>query len=169
MACLETTDWGMFQRVHGEDIEGLSGCITDFIKFCKESIVPTKKVQCFPNNKPWINGNIKALLNKKKRMFRTGDIEGAKALQKELKRELRAAKEEYKNKLEGGLEAHSLKEIWRDFTDYKKQGAVVEGSLDEANELNHFFNRFDCPNPSPPGQPRLTTMTTGQSLVRHKS
>lgn len=104
--CFRTTDWEMLKRVDGEDIDGLVVCITDYIRFCEEVIVPTKKVRCFPNNKPWINGNIKALLKEKRRVFKTGDTEGAKAVQKELK-ELRVAKEEYKERLEAGLVAHN--------------------------------------------------------------
>ncbi|KAJ4945075.1 hypothetical protein JOQ06_013613 [Pogonophryne albipinna] len=41
--CYRSTDWDMFLRVRGEDINGLSHCITDYIRFCEESIVPTKK------------------------------------------------------------------------------------------------------------------------------
>ena len=109
--CYRSTDWELFDRVHGEDIDGLSHCITDYIRFCEESIVPTKKVRCFPNNKPWINGDIKALLNRKKRAFMAGDIEGAKVVQKELKKELRAAKDTYKDRLEGRLQADSSREV----------------------------------------------------------
>ncbi|XP_074487561.1 uncharacterized protein LOC141765409 [Sebastes fasciatus] len=110
--CYRSTDWELFERVHGEDIDGLSHCITDYIRFCEESIVPTKKVRCFPNNKPWINGDIKALLNRKKRAFMAGDIEGAKVVQKELKKELRAAKDSYKDRLEGRLQADSSREVF---------------------------------------------------------
>ena len=92
--------------------EGLSHCITDYIRFCEDSVVPIKKVRCFPNNKPWINKNIKNLLNRKKRAFMAGDREGVKSVQKELRRELRAAKNRYKERLEGKLEMNSAKEVW---------------------------------------------------------
>lgn len=83
--CFGTTDWEMLKGAYGEDIDGLTVCITDYIRFCEETTVPTKKVWCFPNSKPWINGKIKALLKEKRRLFTTGDTEGAKAVQKEVK------------------------------------------------------------------------------------
>jgi hypothetical protein len=45
--CFQTTDWDRFLEDHVEDIEGLSNCITDYIRFCEDSVVPTKKVHCF--------------------------------------------------------------------------------------------------------------------------
>lgn len=140
--CFRTTDWEMLEGAYGEDIDGLAVCITDYIRFCEEVIVPTKKVRCFPNNKPWINGKIKALLKEKRRVFKTEDTEGARMVQRELKKELRAAKEEYKERLDAGLVAHNSKEVWAEFrkiTYYKKKGAGVEGTPELANELNHFF------------------------------
>ncbi|KAJ8366874.1 hypothetical protein AAFF_G00338560 [Aldrovandia affinis] len=96
----------------GEDVEGLADCITLYIRTCEESIVPTKKVRCFPNNKPWINKNIKALLNRKKRAFMAKDREGVKSVQKELKGELRRAKKIYKEKIDGKLEDNSTRKVW---------------------------------------------------------
>ncbi|KAK0139096.1 hypothetical protein N1851_024385 [Merluccius polli] len=69
MECYRTTDWEMFQEDYNNHIEGLTQCVTDYIKFCEESVVPTKKVRCFPNSKPWINRDIKVLLNRKRRAF----------------------------------------------------------------------------------------------------
>ena len=36
MECYRTTDWEMFQEDYGDDIEGLTQCVTDYIKFCEE-------------------------------------------------------------------------------------------------------------------------------------
>ncbi|KAJ8404542.1 hypothetical protein AAFF_G00338090 [Aldrovandia affinis] len=110
--CLQITNWDLFTEDFGEDVEGLADCITLYIRTCEESIVPTKKVRCFPNNKPWINKNIKALLNRKKRAFMAKDREGVKSVQKELKGELRRAKKGYKEKIEGKLEDNSTREVW---------------------------------------------------------
>ena len=45
--CFNVTDWELFQEDHGEDIEGLSRCITDYIQFCEDVIVPTTKGSLF--------------------------------------------------------------------------------------------------------------------------
>ena len=101
MECYRTTDWEMFQEDYGDDIEGLTQCVTNYIKFCEESVVSTKKACCFPNSKPWINRDIKVLLNRKRRAFMAGDNEDT---HREIQRALRRDKDCYKNKIEGKLQ-----------------------------------------------------------------
>ena len=50
--CFEVTDWDALCEPHGEDIDGLTECITDYINFCVDGIVPARTVCCYPNNKP---------------------------------------------------------------------------------------------------------------------
>ena len=54
----------------------------------QDNSVSTRTVQCFSNNKPWINPDIKALLKEKKRVFRSGNKEELKAVQKELRKKI---------------------------------------------------------------------------------
>ena len=117
----QITDWDLLKEDYREDVEGLAKCFTLYVQTCEESIVPTKKVCCFPNNKPWINKNIKALLNRKKRAFMAKDREGVKSAQKELNRELRRAKKTYKDKIESKLEANSSREVWNGLKRIKGQ------------------------------------------------
>ncbi|XP_060718894.1 uncharacterized protein LOC132840862 isoform X1 [Tachysurus vachellii] len=51
--CFETTMWEELCNPHGEDIDNLTDCV--------ENTVPTRTVRCFPNNKLWINPDIKTL------------------------------------------------------------------------------------------------------------
>ncbi|KAI4877531.1 hypothetical protein NFI96_027122, partial [Prochilodus magdalenae] len=104
--CFETTDWTALYEPHGEDIDGLTECITDYINFCVDSTVPTRTVKCYPNNKPWVTKDIKALLNKKKRAFRAGDREEVRTPQRELKRTIREAKDGYRRKHD------NMREVW---------------------------------------------------------
>lgn len=39
---------------HSENTEGLTHCFSDYICFCENSVVPSKK-SLLPNNKPMIN------------------------------------------------------------------------------------------------------------------
>jgi len=57
--CFEVTDWQALCEPHGEDMDGLTKCITDYIS-CVDSTVPTRTV-CYPNNKPWVTKDIKSL------------------------------------------------------------------------------------------------------------
>ena len=68
-----------------------------------ENTVPKRSVQCFPNNKPWVTPEIKALLKEKKRVFKSWDKEELRRVQKELRRGIRRGKDSYRRKLEKRL------------------------------------------------------------------
>ena len=78
--CFEVTDWNALCEPHGEDIDGLTECITDYINFCVDGIVPARTLR-YPNNKPWVTKDIKATLNQKKRAFRGGNREELRDVQ----------------------------------------------------------------------------------------
>ncbi|TWW76585.1 hypothetical protein D4764_13G0012470 [Takifugu flavidus] len=109
--CFDTTDWDVLCEPHREDIDGLTTCITDYINFCVENTVHTRKVRCFPNNKPWVTPDLKALLNEKKRVFRSGDKEELRRVQKELRRGIRRGKDSYRRKLEERLKGSNAREV----------------------------------------------------------
>ncbi|XP_073668918.1 uncharacterized protein [Paramisgurnus dabryanus] len=149
--CFESTDWNVLQEPYGDDIEGVTNCTTDYVNFCLDNVVPTRSVRCFPNNKPWITCDVKDLLNEKKRAFKEGDHMKLRSVQGELKRKLKEAKEEYKKKVEQKLQENNMKEVWQGMkiiTGCKKKSGVVEGDEVRANQLNQFYNRFDCPSPA---------------------
>lgn len=54
--------------------------------FFEDSVVPTKNVRCFPNNKPWVSKDIKILLNRKNRAHMARDRKELRAVQKDLKK-----------------------------------------------------------------------------------
>ena len=101
----------------------------------------------FPNNKPWITKRIKGIINRKKLAFLKNDKEEYRFMQKELKEEIRKEKEQYKNKTE------SISHMRRVWSGMKLMSRYVNGNTQkiasvntagEVNELNQFFNRFDC-------------------------
>lgn len=145
--CFESTDWGVLQDTWGEDIEKITECTTDYINFCMEVAVPSRTVRCFPNNKPWITSDIKALLNEKKRAFRDRDKERLKQVQAELRVRLKEAKDSYRRKVEQKLQQNNMREAWDGMKIItgcsSKRGGAVEGDADRANQLNLFFNRFN--------------------------
>ncbi len=78
----------------------------DYLNFCMDFVVPIKTVRCF-QNKPWITSNVKEILNSKKR-----NKEKLKRVQREHKVRLRAAKEEYRRKVERKLQNINMRELW---------------------------------------------------------
>lgn len=152
--CFETTDWDVFCEEYGEDIDGLTECITHYINFCYDDIMPSRVIRCYPNNKPWITSSLKALLNEKKKAFRVGDRNKIKEIQRELKVRIKEGKEAYRLKLERQLQQDGVKQVWagmKKITGMKQKGGTLpDGEQSLADDLNRFFNRFDCPTQSQP-------------------
>ena len=59
-------DWEVLHSTHGEAVDSMTTCVTDYIHFCVNNTVPVKRVRCFPNNKPCVTPNLNNLLNLKK-------------------------------------------------------------------------------------------------------
>ena len=128
-------------------------CITDYINFCMENTVPTGKIQCFSNTKPWVIPEPKAMLNEKKRFFKSGDKEELRRMQKKLKRGIRRGKDSYRRK---HLKGSNAREVWRGLKTIsgltKDSGRGPEsGDLDWANELNLLTDLTVPLLPPPPG------------------
>lgn len=83
----------MDTHTSNNNIDGAVDCVTDYINFCKDVVGPVREVRCFPNNKPWITGSIKHLLNQKKAALKAGDRERMRVAQRDLKKVLRQAGE----------------------------------------------------------------------------
>ncbi|KAI4887684.1 hypothetical protein NFI96_005893 [Prochilodus magdalenae] len=162
--CYDTTDWSLLLHPHGEDIEGVTHCVTDYLNFCMDVAVPTKTVRCFPNNKPWITSDVKDILNQKKMAFRDGNWKELKRVQGELKVRLKEAKESYRKKVERKLQDNNMKEVWgamKPITGCKNNsGSSVDGGVDRANQFNTFYNRFDCPAAAAPSSDPSAAFTT---------
>ncbi|KAI3375636.1 hypothetical protein L3Q82_003949 [Scortum barcoo] len=95
---------------HGEDIEGMTHCLTDYLNFCADVVSPVKTVRCYPNNKPWVTREVKTVLNKKKAAFRSRDREAMKAAQQEVKHCVKEAKDSYRRKVEQKLRENNMRE-----------------------------------------------------------
>ena len=97
------------QESNREDIDRITNCTTNYLKFCMENVIPVKTVHCFPNNKLWITSNVKDLLNQKKKAFLSRDRELLRQTQGGLKCQLREAKEEYRRKVEGRIQQNTTR------------------------------------------------------------
>ncbi len=56
-------DWDMFWAVSDDDIEAYSDSVTCFIRKCIEDVVPTKTIHIYPNQKTWINSDVRPALS----------------------------------------------------------------------------------------------------------
>lgn len=149
--------------------------VTDYIRICEDTIVPSRKVSCFHNNKP-INKETKSLLNRKKRAFMAKDCEELRAVQKELKRKLGEAKNNFREKIEAKMGQNNAKDMWngmKRMTGCSMPPSGVQGDREFATELNLFFKRFnttftpvcsDSVARSPPIIPKPIHTTAGDSF-----
>ena len=90
--CFDCTDWEMFDQMC-TSFNALTDVISSYISFCVESVIPSKHVTVFPNNKPWVTKDLKGVLNKKKMIFFQGTTDEKKQVNREVRRTIRKAKE----------------------------------------------------------------------------
>ncbi len=78
----------------------LSISVTCFIRKCIEDVVPTKTVRIYPNQKPWINSDVRSALSARTSAFKSGNTDDRKQASCDLRRFIKATKRQYKNKVE---------------------------------------------------------------------
>jgi len=85
-------------------------------------------------------------LKEKKRIFRSGNKEELKIVQRELRKRIREGKCSYKRKMEDQLQNNDVRRVWRTLntiSGYKVTTPQIEVAYQWLNDLNIFFNRFD--------------------------
>lgn len=87
--------------------------ITDYIKFCISSTIPTKTIKIYPNSKPWIAPQLKQSLREKQKSFRHKDWASLKVAERSLKNEVLKAKLNYKNKVKEGFNRMNTKQAFQ--------------------------------------------------------
>ena len=133
------------------DLDQLTEVIADYVNFCVDLNIPTKQVKIFANNKPWITKDVKSVINRKKKVFHQRGPE-LKALKNELRHSIRHQRKLYKDKIEQNFTQSNMKKVWQGMKfmsgytskNNSSQDFLAAPSSGYANELNLFYNRFDC-------------------------
>ncbi len=73
--CFDHVDWDMFRAASDDNIEAYSDTVTCFIRKCIEDVVMTKTIRIYPNQKPWINSDVRAALSAQTSAFKSGNPE----------------------------------------------------------------------------------------------
>lgn len=84
----------------------VSTCIT----FCVDSVIPTKTVVTYPNNKPWVRKELKSVIDEKKWAYYTGDSLEEKVVSREVQNEIRKAKMKYSGNIEVQYSSGNLRQ-----------------------------------------------------------
>ena len=64
-----STDWNIFQD-SSDGIEEYTTSVIGFINKCIDDVIPTVSVRTYPNQKPWITGNIPTELKARASVFK---------------------------------------------------------------------------------------------------
>ncbi len=149
-SCFELTNWDLFLS-DSLDLNDQVIVVSSYINFCVELIIPTKSLTVFPNNKPWVTKELKNILNNEEKSIFVRVQWGEKKINKEVKRTIRCAKLNYKNKIENKFVQGDMRAVWhgiKNMADISipKQGPVLNKDVDGnvlVNDLNLFFTRFE--------------------------
>ena len=149
--CFDCTDWSVFID-SASDIYEMVDSVCCYISFCVDSVIPSKHVKVYANNKPWVTSSLKQVLMKKHRVLQNGDEREIREATKEVRAEIKKAKLQYKNKIEERLGSNNLKAAWDGVkrmvglqkANKKPVNLPMHKNDNELSEaLNTFFSRFD--------------------------
>ena len=140
---LACTDWDTCDG----DLDDRVSVITDYIKFCIRTTIPSKTIRIYPNSKPWITPQIKQSLKEKHKSFRHKDWASLKATNRNIRNEVFKAKLDYKNKLETEFSNMNTKQAFQKVKILTgcepKSTCTVSDPETFTKELNTFFIRHD--------------------------
>ena len=145
--CFDCTDWSTLIE-KGTDINTNLDIFNAYFHFCFDMIVPTKKIMIYPNNKPWINKELKDMLIEKHRLVRSGNDVERRTVQKHIDKKIAECKQIYKEKVEGLFRTNRVKDAWNGLKTLcgynKKQNTPDPENLNTyVNDMNEFFARFE--------------------------
>ncbi len=140
----------MFRAASDDDIEAYSDTVTCFIRKCIEDVVPTKTIRIYPNQKPWINSDVRSALSARTSAFKSGNTDDRKQASYDLRRSIKAAKRQYKSKVEEQFNNNNPRSMWQginNITGFKgNKPATVNIAASLPDELNTFYARFEADN-----------------------
>ncbi len=137
----------MFRAASDDNIEVYSDTVTCFIRKCIKDVVPTKTIRIYPNQKPWINSDVRSALSVRTSAFKSGKTDDRKQASYDLRRSIKAAKRQYKNKVEEQFNTDNARSIWQGITGFKgNKPATVNIAASLPDELNTFYARFEAHN-----------------------
>ncbi len=148
--CFDHVDWDMFRAASEDDIEAYSDTVTCFIRKCIDDVVPTKTIRIYPNQKPWINSDVRSALSARTSAYKSGNTDDRKQASYDLRRSIKAAKRTYKNKVEEHFNNNNPRSMWQginNITGFKgSKPATVNIAASLPDELNTFYARFEADN-----------------------
>jgi hypothetical protein len=138
-----------------DNIEEFTTSVTGFINKCIDDIVPTLTVRTYPNQKPWITGNIHAELKARAAAFKHRDTkpDSYKKSRYDFRRAIKQAKYQYRTNIESYRAGSDPRRMWQGLqaiTDHKgKPSRELPSDANLTDKLNSFYVRFEASNTEP--------------------
>lgn len=107
--CFENTDWDLFAST---DLEEYSSSVLAYIAFCTDTVLTTKTSMVYPNQKPWLDGNVHTLLKVRNAAYRSGDRLACSNARRDLKKGIKAAKYRYHQRIKGHFKDNNPRSMW---------------------------------------------------------
>ncbi|KAI3362739.1 hypothetical protein L3Q82_001805 [Scortum barcoo] len=153
--CFQRTDWQIFREAavrEGEvDLEEYTSAVLGYISKCTEDVTSTRTVTGYPNQKPWLNAEVRSLLKARDAAFRSGDRLALRAARRQLTAGVKRAKAAYAQRIQGHFTSNDPRSMWRGIkciTDYNTRDAQCPRDPSLPDALNNFYARFDDTSPS---------------------
>uniref|UniRef100_A0A3Q3G1R3 Reverse transcriptase domain-containing protein n=1 Tax=Labrus bergylta TaxID=56723 RepID=A0A3Q3G1R3_9LABR len=132
------------------DIDTYTSSVLDYINTTIDSVTTWKQITTYPNQKPWMNEEVRLLLKARNTAFRSDDAMAYSASRANLRRGIIKAKHCYKLKVEEHFSNSDPRRMWQGIqaiSDYKPSNSTpITTDVSFLNELNHFYARFDRDN-----------------------
>lgn len=144
MACFDLTDWAIFRKC-ASSLDEYTAVVIAYIHFCVELCIPVRSIRKYSNEKPWMNSNVRRWLWERNTALRSGDSEQYKRSRYELRRTIKAAKRQYRDKLEQDCTGCDTQRMWKGLqviTNYKpKLGRITDFPATLPDELTDELTR----------------------------
>ncbi|XP_076875314.1 uncharacterized protein LOC143525361 [Brachyhypopomus gauderio] len=148
--CFGCTDWQVFRDAaesEGElHLEEYTSAVFGYISKCVEDVTTTKTVTCYPNQKPWLNAEVRSLLKTRDAAFRSGDSLELRRARRGLDTGVKRAKASYAQKIQEHFSSQDPRSMWKGIkciTDYKIKNARCPNDPSLPEALNKFYARFE--------------------------
>uniref|UniRef100_A0A669BHJ9 Reverse transcriptase domain-containing protein n=1 Tax=Oreochromis niloticus TaxID=8128 RepID=A0A669BHJ9_ORENI len=142
-------------HVAANDIDEYTDSVCGFIRKCVEDVVPSRTVKSFPNQKPWINGDVRTALAARSTAFASANTSDYKHAHYQLRKTIKAAKREYRDRVEQQFD--NPRSMWQGLnaiTDFRGKTSTPQTTASLCEDLNVFYARFDTANTMRPDSVR---------------
>ncbi len=107
-------------------------------------------IRIYPNQKTWINSDVRSALSARTSAFKSRNTDDRKQASYDLRRSIKAAKRQYKNKVEKKFNNNNARSMFQginNITGFKgNKPATVNIAASLPDELNTFYASFEADN-----------------------